>query len=394
MRITWVTRSFLDYRIPVFKELDKLCGGELTLIYNRECTSDALVSNIEAILDKRAIGMTGEFRLATTRKKNVTNDFANKGIRIPYQPGLIQRINESMPDVMVSDGFMQWTYAPLWKRMWSRKIPLVICYERTAHTERNCQLYRKLYRKWAMRFVDAYCVNGSLCGEYLQSLGVRKDKLFYGQMAADTDGLSETVGSVSLDEAKALRKTLDISGRIFLYVGQLIPRKGIMELLNAWRLAALDNAALLLVGDGTQMKELRDYCTQWSLNVFFTGKIAYKEIAKFYRIADVFVMPTLEDNWSLVVPEAMACGLPIACSKYNGCWPELVKPENGWVFEPLDKENTVRTLQSISALDTADLQKMGQCSRRIVEAFSPAKAAQAILEACQKAVANKKNCLK
>ena len=394
MRITWVTRSFLDYRIPVFKELDKLCGGELTLIYNRECTSDALVSNIEAILDKRAIGMTGEFRLATTRKKNVTNDFANKGIRIPYQPGLIQRINESMPDVMVSDGFMQWTYAPLWKRMWSRKIPLVICYERTAHTERNCQLYRKLYRKWAMRFVDAYCVNGSLCGEYLQSLGVRKDKLFYGQMAADTDGLSETVGSVSLDEAKALRKTLDISGRIFLYVGQLIPRKGIMELLNAWRLAALDNAALLLVGDGTQMKELRDYCTQWSLNVFFTGKIAYKEIAKFYRIADVFVMPTLEDNWSLVVPEAMACGLPIACSKYNGCWPELVKPENGWVFDPLDKENTVGTLQSISALDTADLQKMGQCSRRIVEAFSPAKAAQAILEACQKAVANKKNCLK
>lgn len=60
-------------------------------------------------------------------------------------------------------------------------------------------------------------------------------------------------------------------------------------------------------------------------SVHFLGKIPYQEVYKYYGIADVFVLPTLEDNWSLVVPEAMSCGLPVATSIYNGCHPELVK---------------------------------------------------------------------
>ena len=386
MRITWVTRSFLDYRIPVFRELDRLCGNQLTLIYNRECTSGTLISKVESVLGGRAIGLEGEFRLATTNKKNVTNDFANKGFRIPYQPGLLGKINESKPEAMVSDGFMQWTFAPIWKRIWSRNVPHVMCYERTAHTERNCQWYRRLYRKWAMRHIDAYCVNGSLCGEYLEQLGAKKDQIYYGQMAADTDGLANVVASITQEQADAFLSKLNICGTLFLYVGQLIPRKGIMELLKAWRLANLDNATLLLVGDGSQMEELQAYCRQWNLNTIFMGRVAYEDITKYYRIANVFVMPTLEDNWSLVVPEAMACGLPIACSKYNGCWPELVKPENGWVFDPLDRENTIRTIRKINSQDIAELQDMGQCSRQIVNAFSPATAAQVIWEVCRKTV--------
>ena len=39
MRITWVTRSFLDYRIPVYENLDELCGHQLTLIFNGEVRS-------------------------------------------------------------------------------------------------------------------------------------------------------------------------------------------------------------------------------------------------------------------------------------------------------------------------------------------------------------------
>ena len=103
--------------------------------------------------------------------------------------------------------------------------------------------------------------------------------------------------------------------------------------------------------------------------------------------SDVFIIPTLQDNWSLVVPEAMACGLPIACSKYNGCWPELVKPENGWVFDPLNQEETVKTLQKIGSCNTSQLRSMGKCSREIVQDFSPGKAAQAIFNACAKALA-------
>ena len=63
MRITWVTRSFLDYRIPVFAELDRLCGHGLTVIYNKEVESDGLIRKIEGVLGDRAVGLTGELRV-------------------------------------------------------------------------------------------------------------------------------------------------------------------------------------------------------------------------------------------------------------------------------------------------------------------------------------------
>ncbi len=346
--------------------------------------SEELTYKICSVLGDRAIGMTGEFRLATTHRKNITNDFANKGIRIPYQPGLLNMIDKTEPDIMVSDGFMQWTYAPLLKRMWSKKVPHVMCYERTAYTERNCQWYRKLYRKCTMRYIDAYCVNGKLCGEYLELLGAKNDSVFYGQMAADTEGLANAVAAISKEQVNTFRSNLNVSsGRLYLYVGQLIPRKGIMELLKAWRMAKQDGATLLIVGDGSQKEELQTYCNQWNLNIVFTGKIDYKYISQYYRIADLFIMPTLEDNWSLVVPEAMACGLPIACSKYNGCWPELVKPENGWLFDPRNIQETSELLKHISSLSSDKMRIMGEKSREIVKDYSPQRAALAIYHSCE-----------
>ena len=104
-------------------------------------------------------------------------------------------------------------------------------------------------------------------------------------------------------------------------------------------------------------------------------------------ISDIFIIPTLQDNWSLVVPEAMACGLPIISSKYNGCWPELVKPENGWVFDPLDKINFIETLHN--AIENKDTwKKMGEASVKIVADFSPEKIAGQIFKSCKNVLAN------
>jgi glycosyltransferase involved in cell wall biosynthesis len=98
----------------------------------------------------------------------------------------------------------------------------------------------------------------------------------------------------------------------------------------------------------------------------------------------------LEDNWSLVVPEAMACGLPILCSKFNGCWPELVHDGiNGWVFDPLKPDDISRVLET--CIDHKEkLKSMGEKSRQIVSRFSPDNAAKSILKACQIALDRKK----
>ncbi|MCK9506587.1 MAG: glycosyltransferase, partial [Porticoccaceae bacterium] len=143
-------------------------------------------------------------------------------------------------------------------------------------------------------------------------------------------------------------------------------------------------AALLLVGDGPQRQELEEQCRRLEISdsVRFAGNVDYDQIYQYYALADAFIIPTLEDNWSLVVPEAMACGLPILCSVFNGCWPEMVKPENGWTFDPTQKEAFSKTLAE--CLDKRQqLPSMGRASQELVSAYSPRKAAEGILEACK-----------
>ena len=119
----------------------------------------------------------------------------------------------------------------------------------------------------------------------------------------------------------------------------------IAELKRHIDATALD--ALVIVGDGPERERLENQVQAAGLkSVYFEGAVDYDYMASYYAAADAFVIPTLEDNWSLVVPEAMACGLPILCSKYNGCWPELVQERNGWVFDPLDPQDTLRGMKA------------------------------------------------
>lgn len=379
MRITWVTRSFLDYRIPVYKALDNLCMHKLTVIYNGEVVPQRCKDKLFAVLGSRAIPMKGEVRIGKKHQLGV----ANKGIRIPIQKNLIKTIKDTTPDVLISDGFFQWTYAPLLIRMnkW-RDVKHIMCYEKTPHTERNAPKWRLGYRKFVSRWIDAIDCNGSLTEEFITGkLGYRKP-LAFGHMAADTMGIAENVENTTEEEVQALREKHQLNGLIFMYVGRIIPLKGIMELLHAWKEANLDDASLLMVGEGHQRQEAETFIKENDIdNVVFTGAVNYDDLGPYYKVADCFIIPTLEDNWSLVVPEAMAAGLPIACSIYNGCHPELVHPENGWTFDPLNIQHTAETLKTISD-NRSYLKEMGEESRRIVANHTPEHAAKALYDMC------------
>ena len=127
------------------------------------------------------------------------------------------------------------------------------------------------------------------------------------------------------------------------------------------------NDILILVGGGNQLEGFRQkYKAESSIKLL--GKVEYETIYKFYAIADVFIMPTIEDNWSLVIPEAMACGLPVATSIYNGCHAELVhKDENGITFDPYKEETLTEALEYFHK---QDLKKMGQKSIEIEKQFN------------------------
>lgn len=385
MRITYVARSFLDYRIPVLEQLNKLCENKLRFISSTKLTPQRCIDRLQHTLGSNAIFLTGEKSFGT----DVPNE-ANKSICLPYQPGLVKTILGTKPDVLIGDGFFQWTSAALLLRA-LKGIPLVVCYERWAHTERNVQWFRKIYRKFALRFTDAVCCNGSLSKKYTISLGMPSARITTGHMAADTEQLAASLSKVADAEKSMLRGEYQLVGTVFLYVGRLVPMKGIAPLLDAWAEfeKTIADATLLVVGGGPEEQALKEQQVRLGLErVRFAGPIDYTRMSLFYAVSDVFIMPTLEDNWSLVVPEAMACGLPILCSKYNGCWPELVREgDNGWVFDPLNSADTLRVL-STAANSCGRFPGMGQLSMKIVEDYSPIKAALSIMNACE--IANKR----
>ena len=380
-RIAYLARSFLDYRIPVFAALDELTQGGLHVFYSREAVPVRVRKKINDLFENRSIGLGGELRIGPKEFSN----FANSSVRIIYQPGLLAAIRRAAPDVIVGDGFFQWSIFALFHRIFYHT-PMVICYERTFHTERNAQWYRTLYRKTVLHWVDAMACNGSLSSTYSQWLGMQTERITLGQMAADTAGLQKAVDALSGENRWAMRRRWGGPELVFLVVARLIQLKGVHHLLSAWEQGERSlggKAVLVVVGDGPERERLMDQVSAAALgNVYFEGAVDYDNMFAYYAASDVFVIPTLEDNWSLVVPEAMACGLPILCSRYNGCWPELVQEKNGWVFDPLDPQDTLRGLKACIE-KASELPRMGQASRKIIVGYTPQHAARSIYEACQ-----------
>jgi len=382
LRITYVARSFLDYRIPVFAALDELTRGRLYVIYSTGAVNPMrVIRRIENLLGDRAVGLGGELQIGAIDDPN----FANSAMGIVYQPGLLAAIGQSHPDVIIGDGFGLWTSYAVLHRVFKRT-PLVACYERTFHTERNAQWYRTLYRKTVLHWVDAMACNGSLSAVYAQWLGMPAERITLGQMAADTEGLQKAVNTLSVEDQRAFRHQWRNPELTFLVVGRLIELKGVHHLLMAWAQVERTwarKAALVIVGDGPMREQLENQARVARLqSVWFEGAVDYDQMAAYYAAADAFVIPTLEDNWSLVVPEAMACGLPILCSKYSGCWPELVQEGNGWVFDPLDHQDTLRVL-NLCIQKGSELPGMGRESQTIIAGHTPQHAARSIYEACR-----------
>ena len=378
MKILWVNSSFLDYRIPVYKRLNELSGGNFYIVYSRTMVPERIPYKIEAAIGNHAIAIDGENQLCIGK----SDTLANKNLRIPRPSGLYKVIKEVNPDIIIGEGFFQWTPFALRYSITHRK-PLFIGYERTKWTERDCPKWRALYRKVVDKFTRGYLCNGILTKEYLMDeLKVSEKKITTGTMSADSEGLAKASLSISPEERAAFKHSLGLheEGITFLYSGYLIPRKGVDYLLQAWmkHIQTYPKDQLLLVGGGELQESLsKTYGGEKSIH--FMGTVMYDTIYRYYNAADVFVIPTLEDNWSLVVPEAMACGLPVACSVYNGCYPELVhEGENGALFDPLDVKSTVKALDYFHYVD---LEQQGARSIEIEKQYNTERVAQNIFNA-------------
>jgi glycosyltransferase involved in cell wall biosynthesis len=152
----------------------------------------------------------------------------------------------------------------------------------------------------------------------------------------------------------------------FVYVGRLWAGKGLTYLLDAFRQlqrACLGETTLLLVGDGPDEEMLRESCQAESAgNVVFAGFYQADQLPQLYAAADVFVFPTLGDPFGLVVPEAMACGLPVIATNASGEIHGRVEDGiNGFIVRPADTQDLVERM-TLLARDPGLRTRMGEAS--------------------------------
>jgi glycosyltransferase involved in cell wall biosynthesis len=137
-------------------------------------------------------------------------------------------------------------------------------------------------------------------------------------------------------EAAAAKRVAGQRARRFLFSGALIRRKGVDLLADAYiRLRReLPDASLTLVGSGELERALRAKLRREDAR--FAGFQPWSALPALYGQADVLVAPSRHDGWAMVVPEALAAGVPVISTPHTGAARELVRHgANGWMVDPL-----------------------------------------------------------
>lgn len=179
--------------------------------------------------------------------------------------------------------------------------------------------------------------SGKMTTEYLVHYGADKARVhlypFTSLKAADI------LPSVpKLENKEELKKNLHLSeGLIAIAVGQFIRRKGFDVLLKSWA-KCNKKYELYIIGAEPTAEYIELKKNLMLDNVHFEGFKTKEELKQYYQAADLFVLPTREDIWGLVVNEAMANGLPVLTTDKCVAGLELIEDGiNGYIV-PVEDE--------------------------------------------------------
>jgi glycosyltransferase involved in cell wall biosynthesis len=232
------------------------------------------------------------------------------------------------------------------------------------------QLYGQLIRRSAL---GALAI-GDLARREFISWGVLEERIRFLPYAVA--GFPEFYRSVRPDERAPPR---------FLFIGQLIPRKGIDVLLGAMKIvhAHCPGARLELVGTdpmhGAYQRQARVLGLEDA--VTFTGAVPAPEVGLLLARCDVFVLPSRHDGWGVVVNEAVSAGKAVIASEGTGAAHHLVIPRlNGFRFATGDASDLAGAMLRYCA-DPWLARDHGLASARLFTEFTPQRNARRLEEA-------------
>ncbi len=254
-------------------------------------------------------------------------------------------------------------------------------------------LLRRLTKPWVkglVRRANAWLAYGTRAKEYLASLGADPARTFRAFNTVETDRFARE-SRLTEEEKVGLRTRHGLTApNIVLYCGNLLDLKGVGDLIEAFGLFARErgDTQLLLVGSGGNEAAYRARCVALGIEdrVVFAGFIPAHEVARYYGIADLLVLPSRSEIWGLVINEALAAGLPVVASDAAGASADLVRDgENGYVVPSRAPESLAKALGRYFSA-TTDREAMRSAARESIRPFSIAAMAEAFEQAVSTAL--------
>ncbi len=379
-RVALLTNMPAPYRLPFFKELGRYC--DLLVVFD-----DHTEPNRQWVLTESGLGIQHTFakgfHVPYRRKRYDVGTEEERYLQFRYD--ILPKLYALKPRIVVSSemGLRTLQAAAYCK---ATNTPLIIWWEGTRHTERWVSRKKLFTRRLLVKRAQRFWANGHESTTLLLDYGASPDTIDEGMIGIDTNYFASETGKL-LSERENIRSELGLKGVAFLFVGRFTKAKGVhkyLEALNILYGAGLRGWSAIFVGSGPLESALRSWRLKHpDIPILISSFVQPYDLPKFYALADVFVMPTLDDVWGLVALEAAVARLPQLFSVYSGCTSDLLRDERmGRAVDPLRVEKLASALRDCIRYPPPRLPD--ELVRRFVAYYSPGQTAARAWESLEK----------
>lgn len=249
----------------------------------------------------------------------------------------------------------------IWLRLTGRAVHLMI---ESKFDDKPRLLWREMLKHMFYLPYRTALVGGSRHRDYLRFFGFKAERIEFGYDTVSGDRVRRLSGSAPAPGGAEFRT------RHFTIVARLVPKKNIAMALEAYglyvRRAGGGARELHICGSGPLERELRAQAEGLGLSsVRFRGFVQAPEIARTLAASLALVLPSTEEQWGLVVNEAVAMGVPILCSWNVGARDALLRNAvNGYAFEPDNPAGLARMMEMMAS-DEGAWRRMAEASSRL-----------------------------
>ncbi len=224
--------------------------------------------------------------------------------------------NDLSPQVLMIGGYkLPLTFFALFLAK-LKKCPVIFWLERPFVVGGLRKFIKQIHIRFVLSFADIVLAIGKDAENYYKKFNKRTFNFPY---------------SMSLEKYFSIKRKAVGKKISFLYSGQLIERKNIKAMLEAFTAIKDDDIELNIVGGGS-LSGLVEQHQRADKRIKFHGFVQPEKLPGFYAKNDIFLFPSRHDGWALVINEAMAAGLPVIGTKNVGAVKDyIVNLKNGYI---------------------------------------------------------------